>query len=250
MKKLQHTLLSLLFSCTSGFAVEPDMELKDFVFPLPVRFAEFAQEDFIGRGREVADIFKMNGISFPLGAKIEMDAANGSLRVRLSRTEALKLVEVINHSIIQSPAKFFRGPFEQPNPAAAEWDLKQQFPVPPSHAAQKGIGIHIENQAGDKITCLIINNSDHPIKFDGSLNSPTYRMQVLSNWKWTEREIVGERCIPGPAYYPQLLPNRACRFDLVLPKTELPSRIGIALLDDVSIQLIQNTIWTDPIKPN
>lgn len=219
----------------------------DFTLPVPEKFVEFADEAREDRGLEVSEYFKMAGISIPQGGKVEVDRSNDSLSVRLPRAEALRLIQVLNRCIVQTPARFFRGAVEKPDPAAAENVAKTQIPIPQAFVGRKGIAIHVEKRSGDRITCLIVNNTDRPTWFRGwGLNSPAYRLQELSGDRWTDHRIVWD-CGVGVGT-PELLPDRACRFDVELPTTALSVRIGIALLDDVSIQQPKNSIWTEPVN--
>lgn len=195
----------------------------------------------------MSEFFKMAGISIPQGGKVAIDRANGSLNVTLPRDEALRVIQLLNWCIDQSPARFFRGTVEQSDPAVAENDAKKQIPIPQAFAGHAGITVHVEKRSGDKITCLIVNHTDRPTWFcGGGVDSPVYRVQELSDGRWTEHRIVLE-CGFGYST-PELSPDRACRFDLDLPKTTMPVRVGIALLDDISIQQTHNSIWTEPIN--
>lgn len=224
-----------------------ETKLKDFTLPVPEKFVEFADEAHEDRGMDVSEFFKMAGISIPQGGNVALDRSNGSLSVRLPREEALRLIQVLNWCIVESPARFFRGVVEQPGQAVAEIAAKKQIPIPQTFAGHAGITIHVENRSGDRITCLIINNTDRPTWFRGwGLESPAYRVQELSDGRWAEHRIVWD-CGLGLGT-PKLSQDRACRFDLDLPKTAGPVRIGVALLDDVSIQQTHNTIWTGTVN--
>jgi hypothetical protein len=239
--------LPLVLSCFSGFATGEEIKLMDFTLPVPEKFVEFAEEAREDRGRDVSEFFKMAGILIPQGGKVALDKSSGSLNVTLPRDEALRLIQVLNWCIVESPARFFRGVIERPDQATAETDAKKGIPIPQTFTGHAGISIHVENRSGDRITCLIVNNTDRPTWFSGwGLNSPAYRVQEWSGDRWTEHRIVWD-CGVGLGT-PKLPPNRACRFDLDLPKTATRVRIGIALLDDISIQQPHNSIWTAPVN--
>ncbi len=219
----------------------------DFTLPVTEKFVEFAEEAREDRGWDVSEFFKMAGISIPQGGKVAINRSNGTLNVRLPRDEALRLIQVLNWCIVESPARFFRGVIERSDQATAEIDAKKEIPIPQTSAGRVGISIHVEKRSGDRITCLIINNTDRPTWFGGwGLDSPAYRVQEWSGDRWKEHRIVWD-CGVGLGT-PKLSPERACRFDLDLPMTATPVRIGIALLDDVSIQQTHNSIWTEPVN--
>ena len=249
MKIYLRILLLFTLSGSLGFASNEPPELKDYVLPLPARFVEFADDILEQHGSDISESFKMFGIMMPAGAKIEIDRASESLNVRLEREQALNVIELINHSIVHTPARFFRGDVIAPSPARAEKDAEAQFPIPQDHAAQAGLAIHVEKREGDKLTCLFVNNSDRPIQFisDG-VSSPVYRFQSFTADKWT-RHVVIKDCEAGGVIYSVLPPKRACRFTVELPKTDLPLRVGVSLIDEVSIQLLANTIWSESIPP-
>jgi hypothetical protein len=237
MKKLHPVLLSL--ACCMGVAAGQTEELKDYVLPLPDRFVEFVDETLSDRGQDLQSIFRTNGIVIPAGGKIEINRTAGALDAKLPQKEALNVIELLNYCITQSTARFFRPCFPVP-PAVAEGNAKEALPIPETHAGQKEISIHAEAPTGDKMTCLLVNPADHPIWY-----SPAYRIQVLADGKWSEHPILWD-CDGGSTQ--QLPPQRACRLTVEMPNIGPPMRVGVSLLDDVSIQRLHNTVWSDPIK--
>jgi len=108
------------------------------------------------------------------------------------------------------------------------------IPIPHGFEKYPGITIHVESSVEDHITCVIVNNTDRSAWIrGGGLNLPVYRIQELSDNRWVEKWFF-LACGVG-LHTPRLSPHRACRFSLDLPETINPVRVGIALLDDVSV---------------
>lgn len=225
-----------------------DSKLIHYLIPLPegfVRFAELARED---QGHDVSFYFKSAGIRVPEGGRIAIDNSTGGLAVKLPSEEALRLMQLVNWCAEHSSARFFRGLVEKPDPDTAAADASMQFSIPEDYAEKEGIRLYVEKQSGDRVTCLIVNNTDRPTWFAGSsVQSPAHRLQELLNDRWTKLNDPSQWCGTG-IRTPQLSPRRACRFVVSLPETKMPVRIGISLLDDVSVEQKHHTIWTRSVN--
>lgn len=238
--------ISLVLSLICGFSTAQEIKLEDYTFPAPEKFGEFVDLTEADGRRKVSEYFRAYGISIPPGGNITFDQSKDVLRARLPKEEALKMVEILNHCIVHTSARFFRGSVDSPNQENDEKDAKDQFVIPQNLAGHTGITIHFEKRTGEKITCVIANHTEQPTWFGGwSVKSPSYRIQEFIDGRWVNFRIIYDDDLGLRT--PKLFPKRACRFEFDLPKTDKPIRVGIALLDDVSIQKKQNTIWTSTI---
>jgi hypothetical protein len=260
VKKIQSLVFFGLILSSPSFAEETQPKLQEYIFPLPDRFIELAEAELQldDHNQGAITVFKKLGLVPPLGSSMEFDRATESVRFRLPPAEAMKMVRIIDYIDKRSPGKSLRYHCAaEPDPVWAKnlRDKQVEIPVPQAYADQSGYSVHVETRTGTHITCLIVNNSDLPTRFaDYSVETPFYRMQSQSEGIWKNQSIMIADCGVGIRECYELLPHHARRFTVKLPEVLMgeevryPIRVGIRLLDDVSIQKIENTIWTAPIQ--
>ena len=243
------TLRSITFaiSILPPFLMGEETKQMDFTLPLPGDFIRYADKHRADTGQDLESYFINAGISIPKGGRISINRPDETLDLTLPQEEALKVIRIVSWCVENSSARAFRGIIREGTPEAIEFDTRVEFPIPEAYANKRGISIHLVKQDGRRATCMIVNNSDRPTWFEGqSLRVPFCWIQVLSDTGGTKHQVFAE-CDPE-IRTPKLSPRRACAFQVTMPETSKPVRIGIALLDDISIQQDENTIWTDPIK--
>ena len=146
-----------------------------------------------------------------------------------------------------SPLISMAGPAEvSTNASMLELDQKAQIEIPQKYSSTNGVVLQVESFSDDRVTFLMINNSDRPISFmTYGITSPKYRLQIP--WKDGEwRETLPEmECFPRRGS--QLHSKRCCRFEVAARERTL--RIGIDFWkEDTSGKSIMNTAWSDPVK--
>ena len=132
------------------------------------------------------------------------------------------------------------------NASVLELDQKAQIEIPQKYSSTKGVVMQVESFSDDRITFLLINNSDRPILIKAyGITSPKYRFQVP--WKDGEwRETLPEmECFPRRGA--QLHSKRCCRFEVAARERTL--RVGIDFWEvDTSGNSIMNTVWSEPVE--
>lgn len=103
-------LMAVLLGASFVFADEK-APLEDFVLPVPANFTTLAAAATKASGKDLTFYLKAQGIRFPEGGRVEMDAAKRILAVRLPHQETLHLIQLINAFMGESAGEFSKNVF-------------------------------------------------------------------------------------------------------------------------------------------